>query len=87
MSKKTNELVNAISKTKQKSKPKLHTRVIDWISLTALPALFKGIIVVGFGYAVVDNLSRLNQLPDTAQGAVATLVIAASLKVASLKSK
>lgn len=51
----------------------------------ALPAIFKGIIVAGFFYALVDNLARFNQLPESVQGGTAVVVFAAVVKVASLK--
>lgn len=64
-------------KTIKKSK-----MLVDFVNYKALPFIAKAIILAGFGWAVVDNLARFNQLPETAQGAVAVIVIALVLKVA-----
>jgi len=71
--------------TKLTDKPKLHKRVLDFTNYKALPAIAKAIILAGFGWAVVDNLARFNQLPETAQGATAVVLIALVLKVATNK--
>ena len=74
-------------KGKVTNKPKLHKRALDLVNYTVLPFLAKAIILVGFGWAVVDNLARFNALPETAQGATAVIVIALVLKVATNKNK
>lgn len=74
------------SKTqKLENKPKLHKRALDFTNYKALPAIAKVIILAGFGWAVVDNLAKLEQFPAQAQGAVAVIVIALVLKVATNK--
>lgn len=70
-----------------KDKPKLHKRVLDFTNYKALPFLAKAIILAGFGYSVVDNLARFNQLPETAQGATAVVFISLILKVALNKRR
>lgn len=74
------------SKTiKLENKPKLHKRALDFTNYKALPFLAKAIILAGFGYAVVDNLARFNQLPESVQGGTAVVLIALVLKVATNK--
>lgn len=74
------------SKTiKLEDKPKLYKRVLDFINYKALPFIAKAVILIGFGWAVVDNLGRFNTLPAQAQGAAAVVLIALVLKVATNK--
>lgn len=64
---------------------KLHTRALNGLNYTVLPFVAKAVVVTGFIYALVDNLSKFNQLPAQAQGAVSVVLGAIILKVATNK--
>ncbi len=86
------ELADNITGSKKKKETKQDSwfsvkskQLVEWVNYSALPFVCKLLLVVGFGYAVVNNLQRINTLPEIAQGAVATIIIAIVLKVAANK--
>lgn len=84
------ERMNGKSKTvtkKQKNSKPVHERAVKWIDTNILPYIAKVALVAGFSYAVVDNLSRFNQLPGNVQGAIGAVVIGFTVSRAAKRKK
>jgi len=72
-------------KAKAKKANNIKSKVLDFVNYKVLPFIAKALILIGFAWAVYDNLARFNSLPETVQGTIAALVIALVIKVATNK--